>query len=74
MPKLPRIKPAKLIKVLQKAGFYVDHTIGSHYILYKDDKSNPVSVPYHNKDLKLGTLNGILKQARISVKKLSEYL
>lgn len=74
MPKLPRIKPAKLIKILQKAGFYVDHTSGSHYILYKDDKLNAVSIPYHKKDLKLGTLKGILKQADISVKKLNEYL
>ncbi len=74
MPKLPRIKPSKLITVLKRAGFYIDHTTGSHYIFYKNDKPNPVSVPYHNKDLKLGTLKGILKQAGISVKKLNEYL
>ncbi|MFH0854637.1 MAG: type II toxin-antitoxin system HicA family toxin [bacterium] len=52
MPKLPRIKPAKLIKALERAGFYVDHITGSHYILYKNDKSFPVVVPFHNKDLK----------------------
>lgn len=33
MPKLPRIKPAKLIKALERAGFFVDHITGSHYIL-----------------------------------------
>lgn len=74
MPKLPRIKPAKLMKILQKAGFYIDHITGSHYIFYKNDKLNAVSIPYHNKELKLGTLKGILKQAGISVKKLNEYL
>lgn len=74
MSKLPRIKPAKLIKILQKAGFYVDHISGSHHILYKDNKSNAVSVPYHNKDLKLGTFKGILKQAGISVKDFIKFL
>lgn len=74
MPKLPRIKPSKIIKALKRAGFYIDHTTGSHYILYKDDKSNPVSIPYHKKDLKLGTLKNILRQAKISVKDLKKHL
>jgi predicted RNA binding protein YcfA (HicA-like mRNA interferase family) len=68
MPKLPRVKPKQLIKTLKKAGFYIDHTTGSHYILYKDDNSPPISVPFHNKDLKTGTLSSILKQAKISTK------
>ena len=74
MPKLPRIKPAKAIKALKRANFYIDHITGSHYILYKDDKSCPVSVPMHNKDLKLGTLRNILRQAKLSVKEFIEYL
>jgi predicted RNA binding protein YcfA (HicA-like mRNA interferase family) len=74
MPKLSRAKPTKVIKALKRAGFYIDHITGSHYILYKDDKSPPVSVPRHNKDLKLGTLRNILKQAKLSVKKFIEYL
>lgn len=75
MPKLPRAKPIKIIKALQRAGFYIDHIAGSHYILYKDDKSqSPVSIPRHNKDLKLGTLKNILKQAQISVKDLMKCL
>ena len=74
MPKLPRVKPTKVIMALKRAGFYVSHITGSHYIMYKDDKSWPVSVPRHNKDLKLGTLNGILKQAKLSVKEFIRYL
>jgi len=42
--------------------------------LYKDDKSPPVSVPRHNKDLKLGTLRNILRQAKLSVKEFIKYL
>ncbi len=74
MPKLPRIKPAQVIKALQRAGFFIDHTTGSHYLLYKDDKSNPVTVAMHDKDLKLGTLKSILKQAKLSVDDLKRHL
>jgi len=74
MPKLPRAKPKQVIKVLKKAGFYIDHISGSHYILYKDNRSHPISIPYHNKDLKIGTLKNILKQTKLSVKKFIELL
>lgn len=74
MPKLPRVKPIKVIKALKRANFYIDHVTGSHYILYKDDKSPPVSVPMHNKDLKIGTLRNILNQAKLSVEELIKYL
>lgn len=74
MPKLPRVKPTKVIKALKRANFYVDHVSGSHYILYKDDKYPPVSVPRHNKDLKIGTLKNILKQAKLSVEEFIKYL
>ena len=33
-----------------------------------------VIVPMHNKDLKIGTLKGILEQASMSVDELKEYL
>ena len=74
MPRLPRIKPKKVIKALKRADFYIDHTTGSHYILYKDDGSPPVSVPFHNKDLKLGTLSSILNQAELSVQEFIDLL
>ncbi|MBU3942378.1 type II toxin-antitoxin system HicA family toxin [Patescibacteria group bacterium] len=48
MPKLPRITSIKAIRALKRANFYIDHVTGSHYILYKDDSSPPVSVPKHN--------------------------
>ena len=66
MPKLPRVKPRVVIKALQKAGFRIDHVSGSHYVLYKDDHLPPVTVPYHNNDMRLGTLSAVLKSAKIS--------
>ena len=74
MSKLPRVKPAKMITALGQAGFYVDHITGSHYILYKNDKTSPVSIPFHKKELKLGTLKSILKQARMPIEDLKKYL
>jgi len=72
--KLPRVKPKKVIKTLKNAGFFVDHITGSHYILYKNEKSSPITIPYHNKDLKLGTLSSILKQAGLSIEEFIDLL
>ena len=72
MPKIPVVKPKDLIKALKKAGFATDHISGSHYIMYNEDKTLRVSVPYHNKPLKRKTLASILKDAQISVEGLKE--
>jgi len=74
MPKLPRLKATKLLKALKRADFFIDHVTGSHYILYKNDKSVPISIPRHNKDLKLGTLRNILRQAKMNAKELIKHL
>jgi len=58
--KLPVVKPKMVIRALKRNGFVVHHTTGSHYLL-KNDKLR-VSVPYHNKDLKPGTLASIIAQ------------
>jgi predicted RNA binding protein YcfA (HicA-like mRNA interferase family) len=34
MSKLPAITPKKLIKILEKLGFKLDHSTGSHFIFY----------------------------------------
>ena len=74
MPRLPRIKPKQLIKALKKAGFVLDHTTGSHYFFTSNKIAHPITVPFHNNDLKLGTLSAILKQAKISVQELIDLL
>jgi len=74
MPKLPRIKPKEAIRALKRAGFSADHISGSHYIMYHNDNTPPISIPFHNRDLKLGTLKSILRQAKISVSEFLELL
>jgi predicted RNA binding protein YcfA (HicA-like mRNA interferase family) len=63
--------PKKLLKFLEKKGFYVLRQKGSHLVLITNEDSNKrVTLPYHNKDLKQATLNSILKQAGIDKKEL----
>jgi len=73
-PRLPALKPKQVIRALSKAGFFVDHQTGSHVIMYKDDSSPPVTIPYHNKDLKRGTVRNILKQAQLTAEEFIKYL
>ncbi|MDX1921085.1 MAG: type II toxin-antitoxin system HicA family toxin [Candidatus Caenarcaniphilales bacterium] len=54
------ISGKELIKILQRHGWVIASTEGSHYKLKKGNKS--VVLPYHNKDLKPGILAFLLKQ------------
>jgi predicted RNA binding protein YcfA (HicA-like mRNA interferase family) len=68
MTKLPVVKPSKLIKALERAGFQLDRISGSHHhFKHPADPTLFVSVPRHNKDLKTGTLAAIIKQTGMSV-------
>lgn len=53
----------EIIKLLKKNGFKEINSNGSHRKLYNDKTKKTVIVPYHNKELKKGTEQGILKQA-----------
>jgi predicted RNA binding protein YcfA (HicA-like mRNA interferase family) len=73
--RLPRTKPKEVLRALGRAGFIVHHTTGSHYVLKHPDKPHlRVTVPYHNKDLQLGTLAAIIAQAGLSVEELVDLL
>lgn len=70
MPKLPRLTPRKIIAILKRHGFTLDHTTGSHFVFYHSQTNRRVTVAYHAKDSPLGTLLAILKQAGISKEEL----
>ncbi|PIV08766.1 hypothetical protein COS52_00970 [Candidatus Roizmanbacteria bacterium CG03_land_8_20_14_0_80_39_12] len=66
MPKLPAIKIAKLLKTLLKLGFVKHHQSGSHLQLKHVD-GRRVTIPMHlGKDIKKGTLNGIIKDINLT--------
>jgi len=52
-----------MIKHLQKNGFVITGQNGSHVKLYNTETNKTVIVPNHNKDLKKGLEQAILKQA-----------
>ena len=61
--RLPAIKPKAVIRALQRAGFFIHHTSGSHHILKHPSKPQlRVTVAMHNKELKRKTLASIIEQ------------
>jgi len=67
MPKLPRISSKKAIQVLERLGFKQVRQTGSHVVMKKETEEGKLGcvVPIH-RELKVGTLSGILKQAQIT--------
>lgn len=74
MPKLPLVSPKKLIKILSKLGFKLDHSTGSHFIFYHSIAKRRAVVPRHTKELPKGTLMSILREAGITKEEISEAL
>ena len=62
------VKPRQMIKVLERSGFIFIRQKGSHRLYRKGELR--VTVPYHNKDIKLGTLRNILKQSDLTEENL----
>ena len=62
--RLPAVKPKEVIRALERAGFFVHHATGSHYILKHPDRPLlRVTVAWHNRELKRKTLASIIEQA-----------
>jgi len=73
--RLPALKPKDVLRVLTRAGFYLHHATGSHYFLKHPEKpAMRVTLPWHNKDLKRGTLASIIEQAGYSSDEFAELL
>jgi len=66
MTRLPTVKPVQMIKVLQKAGFEIDHQTGSHVVLWRPADGCRVVVPRHNRDLGRGLTLRIIKSAGLT--------
>jgi predicted RNA binding protein YcfA (HicA-like mRNA interferase family) len=57
----------KLCKIVQKHGWILKRIKGSHHIFEKEGLETTLSIPTHgNKDLKIGTLKALLKQANLT--------
>jgi predicted RNA binding protein YcfA (HicA-like mRNA interferase family) len=71
MPKLPRVSGAQVVQALQRLGFSVARQRGSHIVMRRG--SSGCVVPSH-RELKTGTLAGVLKQAGVSVEEFMQQL
>jgi len=75
MPKLPRISGREAIRALERLGFEQVRQQGSHVVLRNDTPEGATGcvVPLHS-ELAVGTLRGILRQARVSPEDFTECL
>lgn len=74
-PKTPSINGQQLVRVLQKIGFVIKRQKGSHVQLFRESDRRFTTIPVHGKkDIPIGTLKAILKDAEISSEELNELL
>jgi len=68
MHKLKRLSAEEVIKRLERLGFYKVRQKGSHIVMKKKVKESEIVcvIPYH-KELAIGTLKGILRQAKVDI-------
>ncbi len=73
--KLPVLSAREVIKALEKDGFKELRQKGSHISLYKKSGNKTyLTIVLNKKEIKKGTLLGILKKAGISKEKFIELL
>ena len=70
-PSLPHVSGAEAVRALEKLGFIVLRQKGSHVILRRG--STGCVVPLH-RELKIGTLSGVIKQAGITADEFMQAL
>lgn len=74
MTRLPRLRAKELIRVLERAGFQVERSRGSHFRLKHPD-GRITSVPSHaGETIGPGLLRAILRDVEISAEELDKLL
>lgn len=74
MPKLPVVSGIKVVKILAKIGYEIDHQTGSHMILrHKEPPHRRLTVPNHNEIAK-GTLLAIIRQSGLTKEEFIDLL
>lgn len=67
-PRLPALRPAEVQRILERAGFTLHHSTGSHRFFKHPERAEArVTVPFHARDLKIGTLRAIIRQSGMTV-------
>jgi predicted RNA binding protein YcfA (HicA-like mRNA interferase family) len=69
MPKLPVVSGAELVRALERLGFEQIRQRGSHVVMRRGEHGTVV--PLH-REVRPGTLNGVLRQAQVSAEDFIE--
>jgi predicted RNA binding protein YcfA (HicA-like mRNA interferase family) len=73
--RLPALTARDVIRALERAGFRISRTSGSHSrLIHSSDPARAVTVPMHTGDLPRGTLRAIISQAGLTVAEFIAYL
>lgn len=75
MPKLQRVSGAEAVRALERLGFTQVRQRGSHVVLRRWTPEGDIgcTVPLH-RELAVGTLRGILQQAKVTPQEFMENL
>ncbi len=75
MPKLKRTSEKETVQALERLGFTVVRQRGSHVIMKKTTQDGVIGcvVPLH-RELAIGTLRGILRQAHVSPEEFMKHI
>jgi predicted RNA binding protein YcfA (HicA-like mRNA interferase family) len=71
MPKFPELSGAEIVRAQEILGFVVTRQSGSHIVMKREGQG--CVVPNH-KEVKIGTVNGVLRQAGVSTQEFSNAL
>jgi predicted RNA binding protein YcfA (HicA-like mRNA interferase family) len=67
MTQLPAVTARQMLAALQRAGFVIRRSKGSHhYLVHADDPSRRTTVAMHTGDLSTRDTRDILKQAKLT--------
>jgi predicted RNA binding protein YcfA (HicA-like mRNA interferase family) len=73
--KLPQVSGARLVRALERGGWYVSRQDGSHAQMKLPGRSGVVTVSIHkSKPIPPGTLRRILDDTGVTVERLKELL
>ena len=66
--RLPALNAKQIIRALERAGFFIERSSGSHHFLvHRTDPRRRVTVAYHGaRDIPRATLANILRQAQLT--------
>ena len=75
MPELRKVSGRETVKALERLGFRQARQRGSHVVMVRETPQGKTgcAVPMR-RELKIGTLRGILRQAKLGVDEFSEAL